>query len=106
MCQDEEDNPQNPNYRPVDPLFGKQEPHPIPCKRHGDPRICLPGNRTAITIFLLLCKHQNFNFREEGKKLKRYLDLSVCAELCKGYGVDIPETLDKLDRLYNEINNG
>jgi len=109
LCIDEHANPRNPNFQAADPLRSSPSTaYPLPCPKHGDPRICLPGNQEAIDVFLLLANQDNFVYREraQGDKriMKRYLDLSICAELCKAKGLDVWSTLEKLSICLEEYN--
>jgi hypothetical protein len=108
MCIDEHGNPENPNFSPVDLLSVTEDTtYPIPCKIHGDPRICMMGNTGAFELYSLLNQNCNYNYRQEtqGQKTvwKCYLDLNICQTLCNAWGLPAQETLKKLNIIHKEI---
>jgi hypothetical protein len=111
VCIDEHGNPDNPNYQPIDILAGaEQTSFPLPCPKHGDPAICLPGNEDAFEIYRLININKAYRFREEaqGEKtiLKADLDLTTCVALCKEWpGVQVREMLPKLTIIHEWLFN-
>ena len=104
LCISEHGDPNNPNFQQIDLLRSTPATrYPLPCEKHGDPSICLPGNVDAFEIYSLINQQDNYIVRTIGEKIKMYLDLGICAQLCLAWGVDVKETLPKLNILHKEL---